>query len=206
MHGGFFVWIISRKDAKARNKAPRGNLCVFAFLASLREKNHQLYTMNYTVPPQTRIGHVHLKVADLDRALGFYQGLLGFELMQQYGTQAAFISAGGYHHHIGLNTWYSKGAGPAPEHAAGLFHTAILYPTRKDLANILQRLIDAKYPLTGASDHGVSEALYLDDPDKNGVELYWDKPRDQWPFDNNGNLQMVTEHLDLQDLLNERNK
>lgn len=159
--------------------------------------------MSYSLPPHTRIGHVHLKVADLDRALGFYQGLLGFELMQKYGTQAAFISAGGYHHHIGLNTWYSKGAEPAPAHAPGLFHTAILYPTRKDLATILQRLMEAKYPLTGASDHGVSEALYLDDPDGNGVELYWDKPKEQWPLDANGNLQMVTEHLDLQDLLNE---
>jgi catechol 2,3-dioxygenase len=133
----------------------------------------------YTVPSQTKIGHVHLKVTDLDRALSFYQELLGFELMQKYGTQAAFISAGGYHHHIGLNTWYSKGAEPAPVHAPGLFHTAILYPTRKDLAAILQRLIDAEYPLTGASDHGVSEALYLDDPDGNGVELYWDKPHNQ---------------------------
>ncbi len=158
--------------------------------------------MSYVIPPHTRIGHVHLKVADLDRALGFYQGLLGFELMQRYGTQAAFISAGGYHHHIGLNTWYSKGAEPAPVHAPGLFHTAILYPTRKDLAAILQRLMEAKYPLTGASDHGVSEALYLDDPDGNGVELYWDKPKEQWPLDANGNLQMVTEHLDLQELLN----
>lgn len=157
----------------------------------------------YSVPPQTRIGHVHLKVSDLGRALEFYQGLLGFELMQKYGTQAAFISAGGYHHHIGLNTWYSKDAGPAPVHAAGLFHTAILYPTRKDLAAILQRLIDANYPLTGASDHGVSEALYLNDPDENGVELYWDKPHNQWPLDANGQLKMVTEHLDLQNLLNE---
>ena len=159
--------------------------------------------MNYTIPASTRIGHVHLKVSDLDKALSFYQGLLGFELMQKYGTQAAFISAGGYHHHIGLNTWYSKDAAPAPVKAPGLFHTAILYPTRKDLAAILQRLIDAKYPLTGASDHGVSEALYLDDPDGNGVELYWDKPKEQWPFDASGNLQMVTEHLDLQDLLHE---
>lgn len=159
--------------------------------------------MSYTVPANTRIGHVHLKVSDLDKALSFYQDLLGFELMQKYGTQAAFISAGGYHHHIGLNTWYSKNTGPAPVHAPGLFHTAILYPTRKDLAAILQRLIDADYPLTGASDHGVSEALYLDDPDGNGVELYWDKPKDQWPFDASGNLQMVTERLDLQDLLNE---
>jgi catechol 2,3-dioxygenase len=159
--------------------------------------------MSYIVPPQTRIGHVHLKVSDLDRALGFYQGLLGFQLMQKYGTQAAFISAGGYHHHIGLNTWYSKDAPPAPVKAAGLFHTAILYPTRKDLAVILQRLIDANYPLTGASDHGVSEALYLDDPDQNGVELYWDKPRERWPVDVNGNLQMVTERLDLENLLAE---
>jgi catechol 2,3-dioxygenase len=159
--------------------------------------------MDYIVPPQTRIGHVHLKVADLDRALAFYQDLLGFSLMQKYGTQAAFISAGGYHHHIGLNTWYSKGASPAPVNTAGLFHTAILYPTRRDLAAILKRLVDAKYPLTGASDHGVSEALYLDDPDKNGVELYWDKPREQWPIDENGNLQMVTEHLDLANLLAE---
>lgn len=157
----------------------------------------------YKVPAQTRIGHVHLKVSDLGRALKFYQYLLGFELMQQYGTQAAFISAGGYHHHIGLNTWYSKGTPPAPVHAPGLFHTAILYPTRKDLAAILQRLADAKYPLTGASDHGVSEALYLDDPDGNGVELYWDKPRDQWPMDASGNLQMVTEPLDLDNLLSE---
>jgi catechol 2,3-dioxygenase len=162
--------------------------------------------MSYTVPPHTRIGHVHLKVSDLDKALSFYQGLLGFELMQKYGTQAAFISAGGYHHHIGLNTWYSKDAAPAPVKAPGLFHTAILYPTRKDLAVILKRLIDAKYSLTGASDHGVSEALYLDDPDGNGVELYWDKPKEQWPVDASGNLQMVTEHLDLQDLLGELTK
>jgi catechol 2,3-dioxygenase len=150
---------------------------------------------NYTVPANTKIGHVHLKVSNLERALAFYQGLLGFQLMQQYGTQAAFISAGGYHHHIGLNTWYSKDAGPAPQRAAGLFHTAILYPTRKDLAVVLKRLMDAKYQLTGASDHGVSEALYLDDPDGNGVELYWDKPHEQWPLNAAGELQMVTEHL-----------
>lgn len=159
--------------------------------------------MSYTVPAQTKIGHVHLKVSDLDKALAFYQGLLGFELVQKYGTQAAFISAGGYHHHIGLNTWHSKGAKPALQQAPGLYHTAILYPTRKDLAAILQRLIDAKYPLTGASDHGVSEALYLDDPDGNGVELYWDKPKEKWPFDASGNLQMGTDQLDLQNLLNE---
>lgn len=159
--------------------------------------------MEYKVPPQTRIGHVHLKVADLDRSLAFYQGILGFEIMQRYGTQAVFISAGSYHHHIGLNTWYSKNGPPAPRNTAGLFHTAILYPTRKDLANILKRLVDAKYPLTGMSDHGVSEAIYLDDPDGNGVELYWDKPHDQWPLDAQGNLLMVTEHLDVQGLLAE---
>ena len=157
--------------------------------------------MGYTVPSGTRIGHVHLKVADLQRSLQFYRDLLGFELQQYYGDNAAFISAGGYHHHIGLNTWYSKNGPPAPRQSAGLFHTAILYPTRKDLAIILKRLIEAKYPLTGASDHGVSEALYLDDPDGNGVELYWDRPREEWPFDANGQLQMVTEALDIESLL-----
>jgi catechol 2,3-dioxygenase len=155
----------------------------------------------YTVPPATRIGHVHLKVADLERSLQFYRDLLGFELQQYYGDSAAFISAGGYHHHIGLNTWQSKGAVPAPVKAPGLYHTAILYPTRKDLAVILKRLIDAGYPLTGASDHGVSEAIYLDDPDKNGVELYWDKPKEQWPVDADGNLQMISGRLDLEELL-----
>ena len=157
--------------------------------------------MDYQIPAGTRIGHVHLKVADLNRALGFYRDLLGFELQQFYGENAAFISAGGYHHHIGLNTWYSKNGPPAPRHAAGLFHTAILYPTRKDLAIVVKRLILAKYPLTGASDHGVSEAIYMDDPDGNGVELYWDRPKDQWPLDEKGNLQMVTEPLALDDLL-----
>lgn len=159
--------------------------------------------MNYTVPAQTRIGHVHLKVSDLDRSLAFYHELLGFSITQRYGSQAVFVSAGGYHHHIGLNTWHSKGAGPAPVNAPGLFHTAILYPTRKDLAVILKRLLEAKYPLTGASDHGVSEALYLDDPDGNGVELYWDKPKEEWPFDATGNLEMVTKRLDLEGLLRE---
>src|ERR1043166_1338418 len=156
---------------------------------------------NYSIPPGTRIGHVHLKVADLERSLKFYRDLLGFEVRQFYGDSAAFISAGGYHHHIGLNTWYSKNSPPAPLHTAGLFHTAILYPTRKDLAIALKRLVDANYPLTGASDHGVSEAIYLDDPDGNGVELYWDRPKEQWPFDKEGNLQMKTEFLDLQGLL-----
>ena len=159
--------------------------------------------MSYKIPESTRIGHVHLKVSDLDRALSFYQDLLGFEVIQQYGDQAVFISAGGYHHHIGLNTWYSKGAPPAPQRSAGLFHTAILYPTRKDLAEILKRLVDRAYPLTGASDHGVSEALYLNDPDGNGVELYWDRPQDQWPIDESGNIMMGTEALDLKGLLRE---
>ena len=162
--------------------------------------------MNYTVPKATHIGHVHLKVSDLERALAFYRDLLGFQVMQLWGTQAAFISADGYHHHIGLNTWYSKGAPPAPKRSAGLFHTAILYATRKDLAGILKRLIDADYPLTGSADHGVSEAIYLDDPDENGVELYWDKPKDKWPYDADGNLQMVTEYLDMENLLAELDK
>lgn len=159
--------------------------------------------MSYTVPAHTRIGHVHLKVSDIERSLAFYHELLGFEITQRYGSQAVFVSAGGYHHHIGLNTWHSKGAGPAPVNVPGLYHTAILYPTRKDLAVILKRLLEAKYPLTGASDHGVSEALYLDDPDGNGVELYWDKPKEQWPVDANGQLEMVTKRLDLEGLLRE---
>src|SRR2546429_607580 len=138
-------------------------------------------SQNPPVIAGTRIGHVHLKVADLDRALGFYCGVLGFELQQRMGSGAAFISAGGYHHHIGLNTWESKGGHPPPSGTTGLFHTAILYPTRPALADALHRVISAGIPLDGASDHGVSEALYLRDPDENGVELYWDKPREQWP-------------------------
>ena len=155
----------------------------------------------YTIPARTQIGHIHLKVSDLQRALDFYQGLLGFELTQRYGSQAAFVSAGGYHHHIGLNTWESLGAPPAPKSGVGLFHTAIVYPERKDLAGIYKRLMDAPYPLTGAANHGVSEALYLDDPDGNGVELYWDKPRDLWPRTPEGCINMYTRHLDLEDLL-----
>lgn len=157
----------------------------------------------YIIPSNARIGHVHLKVANIQRSLDFYCGLLGFEVTTMYGKDAAFISAGGYHHHIGLNTWYSKDAPPAPVHSAGLFHTAILYPTRKDLAVIFQRLLEASYPLTGTADHGVSEALYLDDPDKNGVELYWDRPRDQWPKNEDGSLEMYTRRLDLNILLKE---
>lgn len=157
----------------------------------------------YKVPAQTRIGHVHLKVADLDRALAFYRDLLGFELITMYGDQAAFISAGGYHHHIGLNTWHSKGAPPASRDGVGLYHTAILYPTRKDLATIYDRLRRAYYPLTGASDHGVSEALYLDDPDGNGVELYWDRPKGSWPRGEDGSINMYTRALSLDDLVKE---
>ena len=158
---------------------------------------------NYQLPPATRIGHVHLKVSNLQRALDFYAGLLGFELVTTYGEEAAFISAGGYHHHIGLNTWQSKGGKPAPKNTAGLFHTAILYPTRKDLARILQRLLDANYPVSGFADHGVSEAIYLDDPDENGVELYWDRPKELWPTDDKGRIVMYTRTLDVQGLLHE---
>ncbi len=158
---------------------------------------------SYHIPPSTRIGHVHLKVADLERSLEFYCGLLGFQIMATYSDQAAFISAGGYHHHIGLNTWFSKNGPPAPKKSAGLFHTAILYPTRKELAIIFKRLQDVRYPFTGASDHGVSEALYLDDPDGNGVELYWDRPKDKWPLTSDGSLDMYTRPLDVNGLLSE---
>ena len=151
--------------------------------------------------PEVRIGHVHLKVAALDRALAFYCGVLGFELQQRYGSQAAFISAGGYHHHIGLNTWESLGGTPPPAGSTGLYHLAILYPTRAELADALGRLVAARIPLDGASDHGVSEALYLRDPDGNGVELYWDRPREQWPRDPKGGLAMYTRRLDLDGLL-----
>lgn len=152
----------------------------------------------------TRIGHVHLKVADLERALGFYCDVLGFQLMQRYGDQAAFISAGGYHHHIGLNTWESKGGKPPPPGSTGLFHTAILYPTRAALADALHRVMQAGIPLDGASDHGVSEALYLRDPDENGVELYCDRPAEMWPRNPDGSLAMFTRRLDLDDLMRQR--
>jgi len=159
--------------------------------------------MDYKIPAATKIGHVHLKVADIERALKFYRDLLGFEVTQWYGSSAVFLSAGGYHHHIGLNTWYSKDAQPAPVRSAGLFHLAILYPTRKDLAVVVQRLLDAGYPMTGAADHGVSQAIYLNDPDQNGVELYWDRPKEEWPLDENGGIQMFTKALDMESLLAE---
>ncbi|WP_137044035.1 VOC family protein [Pseudolabrys sp. FHR47] len=155
-----------------------------------------------TIDAGTRIGHVHLKVADLKRALDFYCGVLGFTLTTTY-PGAAFISAGGYHHHLGLNTWESKGGSPPPPGTTGLYHTAILYPTRKALADALGRLIAAGIPLDGASDHGVSEALYLRDPDDNGVELYWDRPQEEWPKNQDGSLHMYTRRLDLDDLMKE---
>jgi len=156
------------------------------------------------IDPGARIGHVHLKVADLDRALAFYCGVLGFQLMQRRGPQAAFISAGGYHHHIGLNTWESRGGPPPAPGTTGLYHLAVVYPTRAALADALRRLIAAEIPLEGASDHGVSEALYLRDPDDNGVELYWDRPRQEWPRGADGELAMFTRPLDLPALLAER--
>lgn len=153
--------------------------------------------MTQPLDPAVRIGHIHLKVADLDRALAFYHGVLGFEITQRHGDQVAFISAGGYHHHIALNTWESKGGSPPPFGATGLYHTAILYPTRAALADALVRVEKAGIALDGASDHGVSHALYLRDPDQNGVELYWDRPREDWPFDEAGNLAMFSRRLDI---------
>lgn len=155
------------------------------------------------IDPGTRIGHVHLKVSDLERSLAFYTGVLGFELTARYGRQAAFVSAGGYHHHIGLNTWESKGGAPPAPGSTGLYHFAILYPTRASLANALRRLIANGVTLDGASDHGISEALYLRDPDDNGIELYWDRPRDEWPHKADGEIDMYTRPLDLRGLLAE---
>ena len=158
---------------------------------------------NRQIDPKVSIGHVHLKVADLERALRFYCGVLGFELTQRYGTDAAFISAGGYHHHIGLNTWESLGGSPPPAGTTGLFHLAILYPTRATLADAFRRFLEAAISLDGASDHGVNEALYLRDPDQNGVELYWDRPQSDWPRTPDGRLAMLTRPLDLKALLDE---
>ncbi len=155
------------------------------------------------IDPQVRIGHVHLKVADLERSLTFYRDVLGLELTQRYGTQAAFLSAGGYHHHIGLNTWESEGGSPPPPGSTGLYHVAILYPTRAQLADAVRRVRAAGIELDGASDHGVSEAIYLRDPDNNGVELYWDRPRGQWPRTPDGGIAMFTHRLDLAGLLKE---
>jgi catechol 2,3-dioxygenase len=156
---------------------------------------------SYRIPSGTDIGHVHLKVADLDRAIAFYHGVLGFDIVMRYGPQAAFLSAGGYHHHIGLNTWESAGGTPPPPGTTGLYHHAIRFPTRRDLAAALRRLAEKGWPLEGASDHGVSEALYLSDPDGNGVELYWDRPREQWPAKPEGGVDMFTRPLDLDGLM-----
>jgi catechol 2,3-dioxygenase len=156
-----------------------------------------------TIDPNVHIGHVHLKVANLQRALDFYCGVLGFELTQRYGEEAAFVSAGGYHHHIGLNTWESRDGSPPPAGTTGLYHFAILYPTRAALADALKRLMQANISLEGASDHGVSEALYLSDPDGNGIELYWDRPKELWPRDDNGQIEMSTRRLELGSLLGE---
>ena len=172
-------------------------------MANLQEKQNKQSTTDNPIHPKVSIGHVHLKVADLERALAFYHGVLGFEITQRLGDSAAFLSAGGYHHHIGLNTWESLGGTPPPPGTTGLYHIAILYPDRASLADALRRLIAAGIPLDGASDHGVSEALYLSDPDRNGVELYVDRPRDQWPVNSNGELAMVTRRLDLNALLRE---
>lgn len=154
-------------------------------------------------PAGTRIGHVHLKVSDLEQSIKFYCDVLGFDLVQRYGSQAAFVSAGGYHHHIGLNTWDSKGGPPPPRGTTGLFHVAILYPERSDLADALKRVLESGWRIDGASDHGVSEAIYLRDPDQNGLELYWDRPESEWPREPGGELKMVTDPLDLEDLLSQ---
>jgi catechol 2,3-dioxygenase len=189
---------------------------VTSFRAGFNEQNLRPYELlsgrglnsmdQKKFPPideRVRIGHVHLKVSDLHRALDFYCGILGFRLTQRYGAQAAFVSAGGYHHHIGLNTWESAGGTPPPAGATGLYHIAILYPTRAALAEALRRVLDAGIALEGASDHGVSEALYLRDPDDNGIELYWDRPAEEWPRAPDGSLAMTTRRLDLEDLLGE---
>lgn len=159
--------------------------------------------MSDSIDPRVDIGHAHLKVSDLERALAFYQGVLGFDVTQRMGRQAAFLSAGGYHHHIGLNTWESAGGSPPPPGTTGLYHVAIRYPDRSSLADALRRVVDAGIPLDGAADHGVSEALYLRDPDGNGIELYRDRPREEWPRDANGGLRMVTDPLDLDALVSE---
>ena len=168
----------------------------------MKQTNNELEQINGSaIHPKVNIGHVHLKVADLERAIAFYRDVLGFEVTQRYGNEAAFLSAGGYHHHIGLNTWESRGGSPPPAGCTGLYHFAILYPTRAELADALRRLLNAGIQLDGASDHGVSEALYLHDLDGNGVELYWDRPRENWPRTADGKINMFTRALDLEDLL-----
>jgi len=181
------------RDAETLLPRPVASRCHFGQIRAMAETNPP-------IAPGTRIGHVHLKVAELERALAFYQGVLGFKITQRYGKQAVFLSAGGYHHHIGLNTWESRGGPPPPPGSTGLYHVAILYPTRADLADALRRVQAAGIPLDGAADHGVSEALYLRDPDQNGVELYWDRPENAWPRTDEGELAMVSLPLDLASL------
>jgi catechol 2,3-dioxygenase len=185
-------WLIAKNRGSIRNGMMN---------TTLRSGTTEAGPTSHVIDPGVRIGHVHLKVADLDRALAFYCGVLGFEVIQRYGPQAAFISAGGYHHHIGLNTWESAGGKPPAPGTTGLFHIAILYPTRAKLADALRRVIVAGISLDGASDHGVSEALYLRDPDENGVELYWDRPKEMWPRNKEGGIEMYTRRLDLEGLL-----
>lgn len=156
-----------------------------------------------TIHPKVSIGHVHLTVSNLEKSLAFYHGLLGFDIVTRYGDSAVFLSAGGYHHHIGLNTWQGEDVPPQPRGVAGLYHFAILYPKRIELAKVVKRLMDEGYPIQGASDHGVSEAIYLSDPDEIGIELYWDRPKKAWPKDSNGNIAMYTEVLDIDSLLGE---
>lgn len=196
---------LNHRETRQRRKTAS---CAVLFVSILLSSIFIPMTRAETPPinPGTRIGHVHLKVADLERALAFYCGVLGFSLSQKYGEQAAFVSAGGYHHHIGLNTWDSKGGKPPAPGTTGLYHVAILYPTRADLADALRRLQKVDISLDGASDHGVSEALYLRDPDGNGLELYWDRPEQEWPRDANGQLAMKTARLDLDSLLKEPKK
>lgn len=156
---------------------------------------------SYKVPSETRIGHIHLKVSNIEKALTFYRDLLGFEITTRMGDHAVFLSAGAYHHHIALNTWHSEGGERASKSGVGLYHVAIVYPTRKDLSEVTKRLFEKAYPITGAADHGVSEAIYLDDPDGNGIELYWDRPREEWPQNEDGSLTMYTERLNLDELM-----
>jgi catechol 2,3-dioxygenase len=206
----------SKRDMKSKAKSPVNNApakttaqslgsILKSPLSSIAPSKESCEMSNPSIDPGVRIGHVHLKVADLERALKFYCGVLGFELQQRYGAQAAFVSAGGYHHHIGLNTWESKGGSSPPPGTTGLFHLAILYPTRAMLADALRRVLAAGIHLDGASDHGVSEALYLRDPDDNGVELYWDRPESEWPRSANSELAMFTRPLDVDRLLKEGN-
>ncbi|SDR67146.1 catechol 2,3-dioxygenase [Gramella sp. MAR_2010_147] len=159
-------------------------------------------SIQYKAPPKTRIGHIHLRVSNIEKSLLFYRDLLGFEITERIGDQAVFLSAGGYHHHIALNTWYSKNSSKSNKSGVGLFHAAILYDKREELAAITRRLIENNYPLTGAADHGVSEAIYLDDPDGNGIELYWDRSKKDWPRDADGSLKMYTKNLNVEDLIN----